>query len=271
MCLCEISISLMLSLRCPLSKSSLHEVDKLNRISFWLQQNLTFGVSALKHLCKVINRSSFLSLFQPLFFFVTEFETHKFSSSQKANNQPTDNNNNNNKKITAGFRLANPFLFIHLNGAGIFRSSHLYPNLEGEEKRGELLQHVAKRTEYKIPKTGEGVFTFNNKFSWTLHSAQRVFCYDFVISTVLGPNFEYNHGTDSTCIGDVVVSVGIEADIISVPGNMGSGVSCHRTTHVALVALWTVVCFQWNSEWWKCLKVAVLRFRKGQRKCFWNN
>lgn len=75
-----------------------------------------------------------------------------------------------------------------------------------------------------------------------------VICCDCVISTVLCPDFEYHHGAHPTCIGDVVVSIGIEADVVSVPGNMGSGISCHRTTHVALVAFWTVVHFEWNRE-----------------------
>lgn len=112
-------------------------------------------------------------------------------------------------------------------------------------------------------------FTFDNKLSWTLHSAQIVLCHDGVIPAVLGPDFEYHHGADPTCVGDIVVSVGVEADIVSVPGNMGSGVSCHRAAHVALIALWTVVCLQWNREWRRHLEAAVLGGRKVQRKWLW--
>lgn len=112
-------------------------------------------------------------------------------------------------------------------------------------------------------------FTFDDKFSWTLHSAQIVLCDDGVIPAVLGPDFEYHHGADPTCVGDVVVSVGVEADIVSVPGNMGFGVSCHRAAHVALIALWTVVRLQWHREWRRLLEAAVLGGRKVQRKWLW--
>lgn len=133
-----------------------------------------------------------------------------------------------------------------------------------------MFKHIARKSRIKkCNKSFECFFTFDNKFSWTLHSAQSVFCNDCVIPTVLGPNFEYHHRTDPTCVSDVVVSIGVEANIISVPGNIGFGVSCHCTAHVALVALWTFVHFQWNREWGRCLKVAVFRGRKVQRKCFW--
>ena len=56
----------------------------------------------------------------------------------------------------------------------------------------------------------------------------------------------------------MVVGVGIETDVISVPGDTGPGVSCHSTSHVALIGLRTGVHFQWDGECWRCLKATVL-------------
>ena len=86
-------------------------------------------------------------------------------------------------------------------------------------------------------------FTLNNQFRCALHSAQIIFRFDRVISTVLGPDFEDHQGADPAGVGDVVVGVGVEADVVPVPGDIGSGISRHCTTHVALVLLWAVVRF----------------------------
>lgn len=50
---------------------------------------------------------------------------------------------------------------------------------------------------------------------------------------------------------------------------MGCGVSCYCTTHVALIALWTIAHFEWNSEGGGHLKAALLGFREVHRKCFY--
>lgn len=89
---------------------------------------------------------------------------------------------------------------------------------------------------------------------------------DSVIPAVLRPDFEDHHRAHPACVSNVIVGVGVEADVISVPGNMRSGVSCHGTTHVALVALGTVVRSERNGERRRRLKAAVLGGRKGQRK-----
>lgn len=110
--------------------------------------------------------------------------------------------------------------------------------------------------------------TFNNKISGTLHPSQRIFSDDGVIPAVLWPDFEDHHRAHPTCVSNVIVSVGVKADVISVPGDIWSGVSCHCTTHVALVALWTVVHFQRDGERRRRLKAAILGNGKVQRKCF---
>lgn len=166
----------------------------------------------------------------------------------------------------AKFQIGKSFTFYSSSGAQAYSIILIWKR----EKRQEI-KHIARGVEFKIWHNLKCVFTFDNKFSRTLHSTQRVLCNDCVIPAVLGPNFQYHHGADPTCISDVVVSVGVEADVISVPGNMGSGVSCHCTTHVALITLWTVVCFQWNRKCGRRLKAAVLGGRKVQRKCFWKD
>lgn len=109
-------------------------------------------------------------------------------------------------------------------------------------------------------------FTCDSKPSGTFCSAQRIFCNDGVVSAVLGADFKYLHRADPTSVCDVIVSVGIKADVISVPGNMGCGVSCYCTAHVALIALWTIAHFEWNSEGGGHLKAALLGFREVYRK-----
>lgn len=120
-------------------------------------------------------------------------------------------------------------------------------------------------------KTLQCLCTFNDELSWALHPSQRIFCDDSVIPAVFWPDFEDHHRAHPTRVSNVIVSVGVKADVISVPGDMWSGVSCHRTTHVALVALGTVVHFQRDGERGGRLKRAVLRSREAQRKCFWKD
>lgn len=91
-----------------------------------------------------------------------------------------------------------------------------------------------------------------------------VFGDDSVIPAVLWPDFEDHHRAHPTCVGNVIVGVGVKADVISVPGNMRSGVSCHGATHVALVALRTVVRSERNGERRRRLEAAVLGGREGQ-------
>lgn len=110
--------------------------------------------------------------------------------------------------------------------------------------------------------------TLNNKISGTLHPSQRIFGDDSVIPAVLWPDFEDHHRTHPACVSNVIVSVGVKADVIPVPGDIWSGVSCHCTAHVALVALWTVVRFQWDGKSGRSLKAAILGSGKGERKCF---
>lgn len=112
-------------------------------------------------------------------------------------------------------------------------------------------------------------FTFNHKFSRTLHSAVKVFCYDCIVSTVLWPHFEYDHGADPTCVSDVVVGVGVQANAVFVPGHIGFGVPRHCTTHVALVALWTGACLERNQKWRSHLKITAFGGGHIQAKLFW--
>lgn len=110
--------------------------------------------------------------------------------------------------------------------------------------------------------------TFDNKIGGALHPSQGIFCDDSVIPAVLWPDFEDHHRAHPTCVSNVIVSVGVKTDVISVPGDIWSGVSCHRTTHVALVALRAVVHFQRDGERRRRLEAAVLGNGKVQGKRF---
>lgn len=89
-------------------------------------------------------------------------------------------------------------------------------------------------------------YTVDCEFGGALCPAQGIVCDDFVLSSVLGSNPQYKHGADPTGVGDKIVGVGVEADVVAVPCDMRCWVPSDSTAHVALVALRGAVRFQWN-------------------------
>lgn len=85
----------------------------------------------------------------------------------------------------------------------------------------------------------------------------RVLCGDGVLAHVFGPHSKNQQGTHPTGVGDVVVGVCVQADVISVPGDARFGVARHRTAHVALVAFGRVVKLQWDAKDWGALHVTI--------------
>lgn len=73
-------------------------------------------------------------------------------------------------------------------------------------------------------------------------------CRDGVLAHVFGPHSKNQQGTHPAGVGDVVVGVCVQADVISVPGDPRFGVARHRTAHVALVAFGRVVKLQWDDK-----------------------
>lgn len=77
--------------------------------------------------------------------------------------------------------------------------------------------------------------TFNHKFSWTLSFAEGVDRDYLIFAAVLGSHSEDIHGAHTNCVGDVVVVVWVDADVVQVPGNSGCGASSDSACHEELV------------------------------------
>lgn len=100
------------------------------------------------------------------------------------------------------------------------------------------------------------ILTLDGQFGGALCPPQGVLCDDGVVSGVFGAHSQDEHGAHATGVGDVVVGVCIEADVISVPGDMGGWIPSYSTAHVALVALGSGVHLQRNQELRRPLQVA---------------
>lgn len=90
--------------------------------------------------------------------------------------------------------------------------------------------------------------TSDGEFSGALCPPQRVFCNDLVLPGVFGSNPQYEQRTDSAGVGDEVVSVGIQTDIVAEPCHMRCRIPFYSTAHVAFIALRGTVHFQWDKE-----------------------
>jgi hypothetical protein len=62
----------------------------------------------------------------------------------------------------------------------------------------------------------------------------------------------------------VVVGVGVQADVVAVPCDVGTGVAAHGAAHVTLVAPRRGALLQGNGEGWRGLQVAALELRRVQ-------
>lgn len=89
---------------------------------------------------------------------------------------------------------------------------------------------------------------------------------DGVLAHVFGPHSKNQQGTHPAGVGDVVVGVCVQADVISVPGDPRFGVARHRTAHVALVAFGRVVKLQWDDKDWWTLHVTIPVCWRAQHK-----
>lgn len=78
--------------------------------------------------------------------------------------------------------------------------------------------------------------TFDNKFRCTLCLAKRVDRNHFVFTTVFRSDAENVQRANAKRVGDVIVFVRVDADVIQVPGHSRRGTSADGTRHVELVS-----------------------------------
>lgn len=88
------------------------------------------------------------------------------------------------------------------------------------------------------------MLTSNKDFSSALCFAERVESHDFVFTVVSRSDSENVHGAHAARVGDVVIFVRVDADIVQVPGHTGCGAPTHGTGHVQLVTFGWAVDFQ---------------------------
>lgn len=105
----------------------------------------------------------------------------------------------------------------------------------------------------KIP-TLKFRLTSNSNFSGTLCLAKRVDCNNFILATVLWPDSENIDGAHAKRVGDVVVTVRVDAHVIQVPGYGGRRAPSHSACHVDLVTFRWCVDFQRDQDGWRPLK-----------------
>lgn len=96
--------------------------------------------------------------------------------------------------------------------------------------------------------------TSNNKFSRTLCLAKTVDCNNFIFTTVLWSDSKNVHGAHAKWVGDVIVVVWVDADVVQVPGYSGRRASSDSTCHVELVAFRWCVHFKRDQDRWRPLK-----------------
>jgi len=92
----------------------------------------------------------------------------------------------------------------------------------------------------------------------------------FVSPVVSGSHRQYEQGADSTHVGDVVVGVGVQADVVVVPRHSWSWISPNRAAHVALVTLRSGTRFQGNDEWRRWLQVEGFSLWRVHFELSWN-
>lgn len=94
---------------------------------------------------------------------------------------------------------------------------------------------------------------------------------DFVLSVVFGAHSQDKHGADAACVGDEVIGVGVDTDVIAVPCDVRCRVSFDGTAHVTLVALRAAVGPQGDQEGGHGLERAALGFRHVQSELLCEN
>lgn len=90
---------------------------------------------------------------------------------------------------------------------------------------------------------------------------------DVVLAPVFGGHTEYQQGADTTDVGDQVVGVSVEADVVAVPSDARLGISLYGTAHIALVAFGCCVLSQWHKEGWSSLQITGLVGWHVHHKC----
>lgn len=110
--------------------------------------------------------------------------------------------------------------------------------------------------------------TFHAEDGGALGLPEGVLCSDGVLPHVFGAHAENQHGANAAGVGDVIVSISVEADVIAVPRDARFGVSLHRAAHVALVALGCSVKLQRDDEGRSASQVAVLSGRYAHHTFF---
>lgn len=96
--------------------------------------------------------------------------------------------------------------------------------------------------------------TSNDKFRRALRLAERVDGDHFTDAAVFWSDSEDVHGAHAKRVGDVVVVVKVDADVVQVPGHSGRRAPPHSTRHVELVSCRWCVDFQRHQDGWRPLK-----------------
>lgn len=99
--------------------------------------------------------------------------------------------------------------------------------------------------------------TFDNKFSSTLSLSKRVDCHHFVFAAVFWSHAENVQGANAKRVGDVIVFVRVDADVIQVPGHARRGASADGTRHVELVSFRRSVDLEWHQDGGRPLKAGL--------------
>ena len=110
--------------------------------------------------------------------------------------------------------------------------------------------------------------TYDDEGGGALGPAQGVLCEDGVLAHVLGRHAQDQHGAHAADVGDVVVGVGVKADVVAVPSDAGLGVPLDGAAHVALVALGRRVALQRHHERRRAPRVRVFPGRRVDHKPF---
>lgn len=132
----------------------------------------------------------------------------------------------------------------------------------------EMCVSVSFATETNKPACFSLSVTFDTEHGGALCPSQRVLRCDGVLAHVFGPHSQDQHGANPARVGDVIVGIGVQADVISIPRDTRLGVAAHRAAHVAFVAFGCSVKLQRHDERRGALQVTVPHGRQAHHKLF---
>lgn len=144
------------------------------------------------------------------------------------------------------------------------RPSDKRPSLHSAWKREDMIWLNV----FPFLQCGRDSLTSDTEDGGAFGPSEGVLGADAVLAHVSGADAKDQHGANATGVGDVIVGISVEADVIPIPRDVRFGISLHSTAHVALVAFGRGVKLQRYDEGRSTLQIANRSGREAHHKLF---